>query len=701
MNFPLIQGLEDGSVEQTEAKNVDAEMPQVLSIPAARDGSLAAANVGSSKVLRARLLSGSMIMLFSSAAVGGINLLYNLIIARWLGAEEFGHAAAVYTLLMLLSSVTLAFQLVCSKFIAQSESVEAKAGVYISLHRRAWQVGIVMGYLLIWASGAVSHYLNLPTRIYIVLLGIGTALYVPLGVRRGVLQGMYEFRRLAENFVVEVLVKLVGAMVLMAAGLKVTGVIAAVTMSLAVAYLMATPPKTLRVAVKPYLPASFWEGTQATVFFIGQVIINNVDIVLVKHFFSAAEAGLYAAVALVGRVVYMLSWSVVSSMFPVSAGARTDERGGRMVLITTFLLVMLITGAFLFGLWVAPNGLWRMLLGAGFPTLGGKSPYTSLLLLYAAATGVYSLAVVLMTYEMSRRIANAGWLQLGVSGTVVLGIYMFHRDLQQVILVQLVLMFGLVLVVSAPLFRTRSSALDAAAAGAYSMRKIRRVSEDEVLSEFLKNEFYEKQYDPYREKVGRLVYSPDLTSSRENALRKALLFHRRGQMWRELPGDTEWWEVELSPEDLARIRIFPRSHWWRIAKGSFSLMEVVERLRSRMHNGRAADFLTKIRGITERLTAGDTFPSVLLIGVDENSSLTIIEGNHRVAAAMLVSPDLALSRFRFLCGFSARMTECCWYQTDLSSLWRYGKNRVRYLRHDHEGVIERMLQSSPGFPGAA
>ena len=700
MNFPLIQRLEEGSVEQAEAKNITAKVSEVRSIPAARDGSLAAANVGSSNVLRARLLSGSMIMLVSSAAVGGINLLYNLIIARWLGAAEFGHAAAVYTLLMLLSSVTLAFQLVCSKFIAQSESLETKAGVYISLHRRAWQFGIVMGYLLIWASRAISHYLNLPTRTYIVLLGVGTALYVPLGVRRGVLQGMYQFRRLAENFVVEVLVKLIGAMVLMAAGLKVTGVIAAVTMSLAVAYLMATPPKTLRIAVKPYLPASFWEGTQATVFFIGQVIINNVDIVLVKHFFSAAEAGLYAAVALVGRVVYMLSWSVVSSMFPVSAGARSDERGGRMVLTTTFLIVLLITGAFLLGLWVAPDGLWRMLLGSGFPPLGGKSPYTSLLLLYAAATGVYSLAVVVMTYEMSRRIANVGWLQLGVSAAVVLGIYIFHRDLQQVIIVQLVLMVGLVLVVSAPLFRTRSSALGASAIG-YSMRKVRRVSEDEVLSEFLKNEFYEKQYDPYRAKVGRLVYSPDLTSSRENALRKALLFHRRGQMWRELPADTEWWEVELSPEDLARIRIFPRSHWWRIAKGSFSLTEVVERLRSRIDDGKMNGFFTKIRAITQRLAAGATFPSVLLIGVDENSPLTIIEGNHRVAAAMLVSPDLALSRYRFLCGFSPHMTECCWYQTDLSSLWRYGKNRVRYLRHDHEGVIERMLQSSPGFPGAA
>jgi len=553
--------------------------------------------------------------------------------------------------------------------------------------------------LLVLASSAVSSYLKLPTRTYIILLGVGTALYVPLGVRRGLLQGMYDFRRLAENFVVEVLVKLVGAILLLVLGWGVTGVIAAVTASLGVAYLMAYPQKDLRVATKPDLPASFWEGMQAAVFFVGQVIINNVDIVLVKHFFSAGEAGLYAAVALVGRVVYMLSWSVVSSMFPVSAGARSDERGGRMVLTTTFLLVLLITTLFLFGLWLAPNALWKFLLGAGFPPLGGRSPYTSLLLLYAAATGVYSLAVVLMTYEMSRKIVNVGWLQLGMSGAVVLGIYTFHKNLHQVIAVQLILMIALLVTVAAPLFRSRSSLTEIQVIG--NMTRIRRVSKEEVIAEFLKNEFYEKQYDGYRDKLGHLVYQPNLTSDQENELRRALLDRRRGKLWRELPADTDWWQVELSPEDLGRIRVFPRSQWLRVAKGSFNLFEVVELLRGRIASGKSGGFISKIRALSQHLPESVTPSSVLLIGIDQNGPLTIIEGNHRVAAAMLVSPDLALSRFRFFCGFSPRMTECCWYHTDISTLWRYGVNRLKYLRHDHDRMIERMLRNTSKYPDLA
>ena len=60
--------------------------------------------------LRTRMLRGSVILLFSTGLVSATNLLYNIAIARGLGAAGFGHATAIYTLLMLLSAVTLAYQ---------------------------------------------------------------------------------------------------------------------------------------------------------------------------------------------------------------------------------------------------------------------------------------------------------------------------------------------------------------------------------------------------------------------------------------------------------------------------------------------------------------------------------------------------------------------------------------------------------------
>src|SRR5436305_1559176 len=117
--------------------------------------------------LRTRLLSGSMIMLVSSGVVGAMNLVYNLAVAHTLGADGFGHASAVYTVLMLLSSITLSFQLLCSKFVAKNDFVPAKVGIYRFLHRRAWLVGIAVTFVLVYSSSSVSQYLNLPTSNYI------------------------------------------------------------------------------------------------------------------------------------------------------------------------------------------------------------------------------------------------------------------------------------------------------------------------------------------------------------------------------------------------------------------------------------------------------------------------------------------------------------------------------------------------------
>ena len=646
---------------------------------------------GSATALRARVLGGSMIMLVSSAVVGATNLIYNIAIARVLGASEFGQATAVYTLLMLLSCITLAFQLVCSKFVAKNTDMAAKAAVYQGLHRRSWQIGIVVGLGLVWASLPISNYLNLPTKNYVVLLGIGTAFYIPLGVRRGLMQGLYHFRHLAENFVLEVFVKLGGALLLLHYGYGVSGVIAAVAASVVVAYVAGSPRPAFQVSPRVGLPASFGEGMQAIVFFIGQVIINNIDIVLVKHFFPAGLAGLYAAIALVGRVVYMLSWSVVSSMFPVSAGS-SQERSGRAVLSTALLLVVLVASLFTMAVWLAPEKLWLMILGQHF-MVNYSGSFSELLVLYAALTGIYSFSVVMMTYEMSRRIANTSWLQLAVSGAIAVGIYIFHSTLHDVITVQLVLMLVLLVAVSVPFVRAQNRSGEASEFAQHRrLKKLRLIEEDEVLAEFLKAEFYQPEFDRYRDRFYNIVHHPDLNNKRENKIRRALLFRRRGRMWRELPADTQWYRVELGSDDIARVRAFPRKQWRSFAEGNFYLTDMIERIRNKVEEPEAGKFSLKMRGVTADLEQNLVTDSVLLIGVDDYSPLTIIEGNHRMAAAMLVDAETVHRRFKFYCGLSAHMTQCCWYQTDFATLSRYAKNIVRYMFHDRDFFIQRILR---------
>jgi hypothetical protein len=274
----------------------------------------------------------------------------------------------------------------------------------------------------------------------------------------------------------------------------------------------------------------------------------------------------------------------------------------------------------------------------------------------------------------------------------------FHDTLQQVIMVQLVLMFGLLLAVSVPLWPVIVSSAEeqSVASPLAGFIKVRRTSEPEVIAEFLKAEFYQPEFDAYRERFASVALDPDLSSKRDNAIRKTLLFRRRGRLWRELPKDTEWWQIELQPSDLPRIRAFPRKQWRKFAEGDFYLTRMIARIKSTVESDDTSHFSAKMRSVAADLQDNRVPNSVLLIGVDESGPLTIIEGNHRMAAAMLLSPHAVSQHFRFYCGLSPRMTECCWYRTDLRTLARYAGNLLRYIFHDRDYYIRRTLRNEYG-----
>jgi O-antigen/teichoic acid export membrane protein len=671
-------------------------LTQVLSFDAGRGVKNAVTGlIHRVKTLQARIVSGSVILLSGSSLTTAVNLAYNIVIARFLGPKGFGHATAAYTILTLISAVTLSFQIISAKVVAQQSAPEEKAAAYRGFHKSAWGCGILVALILLLFQRAIADYLNLPSSALVALLGIGAAFYVPLGCRRGYIQGTYGFRSLATNLVVEGVVRLGGSLLMIQLGFGVEGVIAANSAAVAVAYLSVAPRLAARIPNPLHFLYAIREISHAMVFFSGQVLINNCDIVLVEHFFPAKEAGLYAAVAMVGRVIFAFSSAVVNSMFPLVAGTRDEKRRDFRVISTSLLLVLGIGTALVLGLGVAPSGIWTKFFGSGFEIAGRYSlPY--LLALYAITAIIYSLSVVIITFEMSFKIANTSWVQLAFSGMVIAGICIFHSSLREVIFVQLILMVGLFVVVAVPflvdLLVSPKELLQPVSGR--PARLIRRVSEDEVIAGFLKSDFPSSAFREYQESLRQVVINPDLDDAGENAKRRALLFIRHLSLWTQIPAGTEWYEIEINETNLGQIRAFPRAQWRRLARGNFLITEVAEGMRTGRHMV-DKQFLSKIASIGNQLRLDDPgFGAIILIGLNENERLTILDGNHRLVAAMLSSPS-TLVKLRFLCGLSPRMRECCWYSTNLMTLFRYGRNKLAGAIRNPEAELAHIMQN-PG-----
>lgn len=643
------------------------------------------------KTLQARIVSGSIVLLSGSGLNTGINLAYNIAVARYLGPRGFGHATVIYTILVLLSSVTLAFQIIAAKIVAQQQSHEDKSGVYRLFHRASWVCGLMVALLLVSFQAATAGYLNLPDPHLVTLIAIGAAFYVPLGARRGYIQGTCGFRNLAINLVIEQAVRLAGSLGLIAIGWGLYGVIVANSAAIAIAYYSAPIRLKDRLTNPIRLSDAARETLQAVIFFAGQMIINNGGIVLVNHFFLAREAGLYAAVAMVGRVIFSFSQAVVNSTFPLVAGTSNEERRDLRVIATALMLVLGVGVAISIALCIAPADLWTHLFGADF-AIEGKYNLPYLLALYALSTVIYSLAGVVITFEMSYKIANTSLVQLAFSGVLLGTIYVFHSSLREVVLVQLILMALLFVFVAVPfLINSLTDPKDILQPdGNRSVRVVRRISEDVAIAEFLKSDFHGPAFREYHQTLSSIVRNPNFGDPDENAKRRALLFIRHLYLWKEIPRNTEWYQVEVTCADLANVRMFPRAQWRKVANGRFSTLEIAEGIRKRGHQLDAA-FVSKLQAIGKRFDAADPdLGAVILIGVSASGPLTVLDGNHRLMAAMMCSSE-AISKLRFVCGLSPRMTDCCWYRTNLMTLFRYAKNVLTHSTRNPAADLARLM----------
>lgn len=643
------------------------------------------------KTLQARIVSGSLVLLSGSGLNTAINLVYNIEIARALGPRGFGHATVIYTILVLLSALTLSLQIIAAKMVAQQESEASKAAVYRLFHRASGACGIIVALALVAFKDEIANYLNLPSSSLVALIAIGAAFYIPLGARRGYIQGTCGFQKLAVNLIVEQAVRLGAAVAFIAAGWGLNGVIVANSAAIAIAYYGAYSRVSRTVVPSPGLSHVAHETSLALVFFAGQMIISNCGIVLVDHFFAAREAGLYAAVAMVGRVIFSFSQAVMNSTFPLVAGTTNEERRDLRVIATSLLLVLGVGAAISIGLCIAPPGLWTRLFGSEF-AIAGRYNLPYLLALYALATVVYSLAGIIITFEMSYKIANTSWVQLAFSVILIGAICAFHSSLREVAIVQLALMCVLFVFVAVPfLINSLTDPKDLLPRGGNrAVRLIQSVPEDFAIAEFLKSDFHCPAFRDYQTSLSEIVKNPNLDDAEENAKRRALFFIRHLYLWREIPKDTEWYEAEITESDLGNIRMFPRAQWRKVANGRFSTIDIAEGMRKRTDQLDAA-FVAKIEAIRQRFDRDDHgLGTILLIGVNEGEPLTVLDGNHRLMAAMLHSPQ-EVRRLRFLCGLSPRMTECCWYRTNLMTLFRYGRNVLTHSTRKPAAELARLL----------
>ncbi|MBN8579424.1 MAG: oligosaccharide flippase family protein [Anaerolineae bacterium] len=396
------------------------------------------------ELLRSKIASASALLMLSMTVVNAGNYVYNLIMGRWLGPSLFADLSLIVTLLLIVTFLTAPIQMTAARYSA-IHTADGDIKTLASIRRFIWFIALGLGLTLtvFFATLAplLQKFFHTQSFLSFIIFGAAMPFAMLQAVERGILQGRTSFKILAISYQVEMWSRLLVSIGLVALGLSVDGAVTGISVSFLLTWLVARHAvrdlETTEDISKEMQLGLIRFAAPVLISQLGQILVNNSDVILVKRFFATGEAGQYAALALIGRIVFFATWSVVTTMFPIVAQKqKMGEPHGHLLWFSLGIVAGVSAPVILLTI-LAPEFVVRILFGENY--LG----VASLVWQYALATSLYAMANVVINYRLSLGMGKETGFAIAAGLAQVIGIMLFHRSLEQVVFVQVVVMTGL------------------------------------------------------------------------------------------------------------------------------------------------------------------------------------------------------------------------------------------------------------------
>ncbi len=390
------------------------------------------------KVSPEQLFMGSVLL------VNGGNYLYNLLLGRLLGPEVFAEAALLVTLLLVLSFLGMTFQLVTAKFAVLFSDTDWEAFQNM-IYRYALGFGLLIGVLLFASAGSLQKIFQTDSALLFKTFAVGIPLYFFMSVNRGKYQGRQDYGNLSVTYQTEMWSRLLLTLgLLWFVPLSPAFLVA---LGITLSFVFGLIPSNFKLSsLFKKLPLSVDQKKQVTQFMVltacyefTQIIINNSDILLVKHYFDALDAGLYASLALIGRVVYFVAWMFVMLLLPAVVQRQRDGEPTAPVLFKYVGYIGLLSLVIVLACSLFPKMIITLLFGDAYLAMA------PLLWQYALATSLFAISNIFAYYFLSLD-HYVPVMVSGVFGISQIGlIVFFHSSLNMVVQVQIITMIALLI----------------------------------------------------------------------------------------------------------------------------------------------------------------------------------------------------------------------------------------------------------------
>ncbi len=383
--------------------------------------------------------------LFAATSLGSaMNYLVHFFTSRMLGPAEYGVFASLNSFFLLISTPLGILTLVTAYYLAQFEArgeVTRSGSLLIAISKWVILIGVLAGIVISIGSPFLAAFLQIPSQTPILVVAVTFLVAALMNVLMGALQGLQKFFAMGIGTIVGTVLRLAIAVGLVALGLGAAGALAAFGLAnlITVAFALVILAPLLR---RPFFAQCPEHGLtlREVLAYAGLVLVGttclatltNTDVMIVKHYFSPAEAGQYAAASVLAKIILFFPGAITAVLFPKAAERFALQQDSSRIARQAAAAVGGLCGSLAILYFLTPDFLIRLLFGQGYesavPLVGP----------FGATMALYALISLQITYYLSIHKTRYIYLLTGSTLLLATALLLFHNSLLEVIIIQLI-----------------------------------------------------------------------------------------------------------------------------------------------------------------------------------------------------------------------------------------------------------------------
>jgi O-antigen/teichoic acid export membrane protein len=397
------------------------------------------------KFIGHELVSGTAFVFIGSITGNVLAFFLNLFLARSLSYADYAIFASLLSVIALASipagSISTVIVKFATRFFSRNETEKAEA-----FYKESAKLILLIGAGIFIGFAAIAiplkNFLHIDSIWYILLVGLNVAFVYFIALNAGFLQSLLKFAYISYLNVAGNLAKLLFGILFVILGFKAfAGLLGIFAMSFIVFVLGFLPLRFLfqkKSIKKEEIPKKeiFTYAIPASIAVIALTSLTSIDVILVKHFFPAHEAGFYAGLSLIGKVIFYFTAPIPLVMFPLIVKRHSIGKNYINLLYLALLLVFIPSFAVTLFYFLFPN----LVVGI---FLGGRDyqEIAQYLGMFGIFITIFSMLNVCVNFFLS--IGNIKATSIIIFGAIlqIILLVLFHANFAQVIQISIAVCF--------------------------------------------------------------------------------------------------------------------------------------------------------------------------------------------------------------------------------------------------------------------